>query len=244
VYPHTAQPPFGMRSANAPSSARSASAFTSATDANVGGNLVTDAHASVPAVADAAAVAASVTTAVDCCVPPRATVNAPASTCTASSSVIAAATASSNEHDQVMAAALRKQEQENKFLRRRIQILKDKNAHDLHHGGRGGNDSTSLSTRHALARKTVRSAAKEKVRTEVLDIKSKPPNKDEPTVRIFGPSDHHSWSEEKAYYWCPNHFMWCIHKPAECTIKKESERQIRKIRKKRAGENSNERESL
>ena len=45
------------------------------------------------------------------------------------------------------------------------------------------------------------------IRTEVLAIKNKPPNKDDPTVRIFGPGDHHSWTEEKAYYWCPNHVM-------------------------------------
>ena len=87
----------------------------------------------------------------------------------------------------------------------RIQVLKDKHTQDFRHGGR-----ISLSTRPATrptlsnqeaaqARRTVRSEAKDRIRAEVLAIKNKPPNKEDPTVRIFGPGDHHSWTEEKAY---------------------------------------------
>jgi hypothetical protein len=67
-----------------------------------------------------------------------------------------------------------------------------------------------------------------------------PPNKYEPAERTFGPHDHHFWAKDKTFHWCPHHVMWCIHKPAECTMKKESKQ---KVNRKRAGENSNERES-
>ena len=144
-----------------------------------------------------------------------------------------------------MAVALLEQEKENNFLCGRIQVLKKKHTNDFRHGGRG-----SLSTRPATrpkmsnqeaAQARKQRAAKNKVTSEVLAIKRVPPNKYEPAERTFGPGDHHSFGKARTYHWCPHHVMWCIHKPEECTGRKESEK---KNNNERAGEDSNERESI